>query len=457
VKFELADIADVVNGILGGGYRTSDASRLHITSAHTDSRRCGPGDLFVAIRAERDGHDFVDDARGGGAIAWLTEREDSRVGAIRVANTEVALSTLGAAARNRVGEPVIGVTGSSGKTSTKDLIAAILQLSGPAGFSEKSFNNEFGVPLTLINSPDDARSAVIEMGARGIGHIAALCRVARPTVGVVTNVGTAHLAMYDRPDGILRAKGELVAALPDTGTAVLNFDDASSSVHATMTTARVLTFSAPITGRPSAPEADITVDNVILDAELRASFALMTPWGNADIRLSARGRHQVANAAAAAAATLAGGMSLEHVVGGLATDVLSPWRMEFHRTATGLIVLNDAYNANDQSMLAALRSLAELPSARRIAVLGTMAELGDHAPTAHRSIVEAAHALGIDTVIAVGEPMYVGADELVSHAEAAFALLNSLQLGDGDAVLVKASRVAGLERLAAQLHQGTRP
>jgi UDP-N-acetylmuramoyl-tripeptide--D-alanyl-D-alanine ligase len=449
MRFTLAEVAEATNGRC-----SAESSGVVIQRAHTDSRQCGAGDLFVAVKAERDGHDFIDAAISAGVVGWLTEHPDDRPGAVRVHDTEAALTALGVAARTRVAEPVIGITGSSGKTSTKDLIAAILLNRGPTGFSEKSFNNELGVPLTLVNAPDDAWASVIEMGARGIGHIAALCAVARPTVGVVTNVGTAHLAMYDRPDGIVIAKGELVEALPSNGVAVLNFDDASRDAHAARTSARVLTFSAPTTGAPSSSRADVTVDRVVLDGELRPSFNLITPWGRTSVRVGARGRHQVANAAAAAAATLAGGSTLDDVVQGLSTEVLSPWRMEFVRLASGAVILNDAYNANDQSMAAALRSLVELPAARRIAVLGTMAELGAHAPVAHRSTIELARSLSIDVVIAIGEPLYVGADHLVDDRHAARRLLIDLGLSDGDAVLVKASRVAGLEQLVVELEGG---
>ncbi len=447
MNLNLSELAAMAHGRLTS---TSDGE-LAITSTHTDSRRVGPGDFFVPIIAERDGHDFIEDAIAAGAIAWLTARPDERPGAILVSDTSEALALLGGAARLRINEPVIGVTGSSGKTSTKDLVAAILAQRGPHGASEKSFNNELGVPLTLLNTPNGAVGAVIEMGARGLGHIATLCAIARPTVGIVTNVGTAHLAMYDQADGILLAKGELVQALPSYGTAVLNFDDPSRTIHERMTNASVLTFSAPTTGEDSAAEADVTVANVALDAELRPSFDLRSPWGVVPMRMNARGRHQVANAAAAATAMLACGWTADEVAAGLATDDLSHWRMEIHRTPSGAVVINDAYNANDQSMAAALRALAELPSERRIAVLGTMAELGDHAPAAHAATLELARELGIDVVVAVGEPLYQGASTHVEDREAAARFLRTLDLGPGDAVLIKASRVAGLEQLADQL------
>ncbi len=422
-----------------------------IESAYIDSRSCQQGSLFVAIIAERDGHNYIDAARQLGAVAWLTQHPDSRVGAIVVPDTRAALAAIGRLVRTKIDCPVIGITGSSGKTSTKDLLAAIVLDAGPSGYSEKSFNNELGVPLTLINSPDSPAAVVIEMGARGIGHIALLCEVAHPNVGVVTNVGTAHGAMYDRPDGILVAKGELVAALPANGVAVLNFDDPSAKVHGALTSARVLTFSAPIIDVPASPQADVTVRNVSIDPELRASFDLNTPWGSTHIRLRARGRHQAANAAAAAAAALASGFSLENVQVGLSTESLSPWRMEMKRADSGAVILNDAYNANDQSMAAALRSLKDIPAKRRIAVLGTMAELGGGSHNAHRAMVTLAADLGIDILVSVHEEMYEGAQHHVDDLVEAMDVLSQLSLGPGDAVLIKASRVAGLERLASDL------
>lgn len=413
-----------------------------------------PGELFVPIVAERDGHDFIDAARSSGASAWLTSRDDDRPGAIHVTDTAEALSALGIAARRRLPERVIGITGSTGKTSTKDLLAAVLRAQGPIAASEKSFNNELGVPLTLLDAPADAIAAVIEMGARGIGHIAALCAVARPTVGIVTNVGLAHLAMYDGPEGIVRAKGELVEALPQSGVAVLNADDASRPEMTKRTRARVVLFSAPLDGsRPSA-EAEVVAAQVTMDEQLRPHFLLHTPWGDAPVLVGARGRHQVANAVAAAAAALSTGSTLEHVVAGMATEDLSPWRMEMSTTATGALVVNDAYNANPSSMAAALRALAELPARRRIAVLGTMAELGAAAAVEHPRMVELARSLRIDQIITVAEPAY-GIATLVDVDDAA-AALDALGLGDGDAVLVKGSRMAGLERLAQRL-TGTTP
>ena len=420
-----------------------------VARVRTDSRQVSPGDLFVAVQAERDGHDFIDAARQSGAAAWLTMRADDRPGAILVRDTTVALAELGTFARTRIPDRVIGVTGSSGKTSTKDLIAAILRTEGPAAASEKSFNNELGVPLTLLDAPDGAVAAVVEMGARGIGHIAALCRIARPTVGIVTNVGLAHLAMYDAPEGIVTAKAELVQALPRSGVAVLNADDQSYRIHAAMADARVVRFGNAAVGSVDGAHTDVWASGVTLDGGLRPSFRLHSPWGEADVTLGARGRHQVSNALAAAAATLASGSSLDHVVAGLGTQLLSPWRMDIGAALSGATLINDSYNANPDSMAAALRSLADVRATRRIAVLGTMAELGDAAPAEHARLAGLARELGIDVIIAVAEPRY-GAST-VDGIASALDMLSALSVCEGDVILVKGSRVAGLEHLAAAL------
>lgn len=410
-----------------------------------DSREVRPGMLFVPLVATRDGHDFIGAARDAGAAGWFTSRTDGACavdGAIVVPDTAAALTALGRAARALLPDRVIGVTGSAGKTSTKDLAAAILRAHGPAAASAKSFNNELGVPLTLANAPEGAWAAVIEMGARGIGHIATLCSVARPTVGVVTNIGTAHLEMFGSARSIADAKGELLEALPVSGTAVLDLDGAMFEVLRAKTRAGLLSFSSS-----GSASADLRATEVTIDGTLRPSFRMETPWGSARVDVGARGAHQVANALAAAAASLVVGASIDEVVTGLATEELSSWRMELVEAPSGAVVLNDAYNANPASMAAALDALAALPGTRRIAVLGTMAELGPDREPLHREVISRARALGIDLVLAVDEPAY--GVESVGSIAAAVERLGAL--GRGDVVLVKGSRVAGLERLAALL------
>jgi UDP-N-acetylmuramoyl-tripeptide--D-alanyl-D-alanine ligase len=277
------------------------------------------------------------------------------------------------------------------------------------------------------------------MGSRGTGHITHLCGLARPTIGVVTNVGLAHTSRFGSIEAVARAKGELPAALPDGGTAVLNADDERVVAMKVSTSASLLTYGVGA--------GDVRATGVSLDGELRPSFRLLTPWGDVDVLIAARGAHQVANALAAAAAALTLDVGIDEVAAGLAEAELSPWRMEVSHTPAGAIVVNDAYNANPQSTEAALRALARVDARRRIAVLGPMLELGDVSVREHRRMGELARALGIDVIVSVAAPDYGGDD--VVDVEAARVRLG--ELGPGDAVLVKASRAAGLERLAHAL------
>jgi UDP-N-acetylmuramoyl-tripeptide--D-alanyl-D-alanine ligase len=276
------------------------------------------------------------------------------------------------------------------------------------------------------------------MGARGAGHIAWLCEIARPDAGIVTNVSAAHTELFGSLEAVAEAKGELVAALPASGTAVLNAEDARVRSMARRTDAQVLTFGVV--------DGDVRATNPVVDDELRVSFRLVSPWGGIDVRLGARGVHQAVNAAAAAAAALVLDVSLEQVAAGLESASLSPWRMEVSRTPAGVLVINDAYNANPASTEAALRALAAVPAGRRVAVLGPMLELGELSDGEHRRIAALAVSLGID-LKTVGAPAY-GVENMDSIDDARSVLEG---LGDGDAVLIKASRAAGLEVLAARL------
>jgi UDP-N-acetylmuramoyl-tripeptide--D-alanyl-D-alanine ligase len=331
-----------------------------------------------------------------------------------------------------------------GKTSCKDLAAAALGTHYETHASLRSFNNEYGVPLTLINAPDGTEAAVIEMGARGLGHIDELCEIATPTVGVVTTVELVHTELFGDLAQVALAKGELIGHLPGTGTAVLNAANEHVRAMAARARGAVLFFGTP--------DADLRAEDLVLDHDLRPSFRLVTPWGTAELQLAVRGEHQVMNALAAAGAALACDVPFAAVAEGLATAELSPWRMDLQTAPNGARILNDAYNAGPASMEAALRSLVHLEATRRIAVLGPMAELGDHGAFAHREIAALAEELGV-TVVAVGAPDYKGpAVTSVADIDAAHAVLAELgPLTAGDAVLVKGSRVAGLEHLAASL------
>ena len=409
-----------------------------VDGACIDSRLIRPGQLFVALRGARDGHDFVDTALAGGAAACLVERRPPSGTCIVVRDTFAALTDLATAARERLPAQVVGITGSVGKTSTKDLLAAALARSWRVSASPKSFNNELGVPLTLLETPEDTEVVVVEMGARGKGHVAALCAVARPLVGVVTTVGVSHAEFFGTVEDIARAKGELVAALPEEGTAVLNAEVPLVAAMAERTVARVLTFGL-VSG-------DVRAEGVTLDEDLRPRFRLRSPWGDAAVSLAVRGHHQIPNALAAAAAALSCETPIEDVASGLGDAHLSPWRMQLERSPSGALVLNDTYNANPLSMEAALRGLAALPAERRTALLGVMAELGDVGPAEHARMGSLATELGI-RVIAVAAPGYGG--EPAADARDALARLGPI--GTGDAVLVKGSRAAGLESVAGTL------
>ncbi|WOC12017.1 UDP-N-acetylmuramoyl-tripeptide--D-alanyl-D-alanine ligase [Gordonia sp. MP11Mi] len=417
---------------------------IEVSSASIDSRSIGAGQLFVPIVAARDGHDFIAKAVDAGAPVYLTDRApDPSIAAtaVHVADTALALADIGRAVRAGLPQRVVGVTGSVGKTSTKDLLAGVLATTYVTAASEKSFNNELGLPLTLLGAPDDTEAVVLEMGARGVGHIALLCDIASPTVGVITRVEAAHLEMFGTLADVAQAKGELVESLPTDGIAVLNADAPIVRGMTPRTQARVLTYGV-------ADDADVRATDIVLDDQLRASFTLHSPWGSTVIDLQARGEHQVPNALAAAAAGCGLGVPIDALAAGLSDAALSGLRMEMNTTRSGAVVINDAYNANPTSMAAGLSSLARLAARRRFAVVGTMAELGADGPAAHRDIARQAADLGI-TVIAVDAIDYGDAAVHVADVDAAVAALGDLT--EGDAVLVKGSRVAALERVAVAL------
>lgn len=448
MQWSTAQILEATKGTL----RNPAAGATALDGVTIDSRGNCAGMLFVPIRAERDGHRFIAAAVAAGAVAYLAESGSAGIDgtsclgavAIDVHDTGEALAALGRAARARLGGPVVGITGSVGKTSTKDLAAAALGTTLRVTASERSFNNELGVPLTLTNAMDNTEVAVIEMGARGPGHVRDLCALAQPTIGVITVVARAHTETFGSVEAVAAAKGELIEALPPAGTAILNGDDPLVAAMSARSLASVLMYSAE--GRHG---ADVIARNVVVDEQLRASFNLGSPWGSIPVILEARGIHQVGNALAAAAVALSCGVPLDATAAGLAAATLSPWRMEMSRSRSGAVILNDAYNANPASMVAALHSLAGLAATRRVAALGKMAELGDAEGYEHRRIAGVAAALGIE-VVPVMTDLY-GARGAGSMAEAVARIGLT---GPDTAVLVKGSRMAALERLATLLVNG---
>jgi UDP-N-acetylmuramoyl-tripeptide--D-alanyl-D-alanine ligase len=450
----LKEIAEVT----GGRLVEADPDAV-VHGVQVDSRKVEAGELFVALPGSRtDGSLFATAAAEAGAVATLAQEGTAFAGPrVEVADPLAALAALGTAVRDRSAATVVGITGSNGKTTTKDLLAAVLATRLRVVANQASFNNEVGLPLTLARIDPDTQAVVVEMGARGPGHIAALARLARPGVGVVLNVGESHLGMFGSREAIAKAKGELVEALPAEGTAVLNADDPQVVAMAERTVARVVTF-----GR--GPSADVRAERVELDADGRARFLLHTPAGTAPATLPAPGEHLVGCALAAAAAASVLGLGPADVAAGLAEASLSPGRMQVRRRPDGLTVVNDAYNANPSSMAAALKTLAALgrDGGRTVAVLGEMAELGPTAAVEHDRIGRLATRLGIDRLIGVGESgrvmvnaarmegMWPEEAEAVVDPDAALALLTPV-LGPADVVLVKASRVVALDRVADAL------
>jgi UDP-N-acetylmuramoyl-tripeptide--D-alanyl-D-alanine ligase len=489
IPLSLAQIAQVTGGQLAGPPQALVTGEVVI-----DSRRVGQGGLFAAVLGERsDGHDFAADAVAAGAVAVLATRPVP-VPSILVPDIPAALAALARFVVDSLPAlRIAGITGSSGKTSTKDLAAQLAERLGPTVAPAGSYNNEFGHPLTVLRADAATANLVLELSARGPGHIAYLCGIAPPRYGAVLNVGHAHEGKFGGLDQVARAKGELVEALPADGVAILNADDPRVLAMASRTTARIVTFGIHTdhttrqsrqpqpqpqlhqlqshqphqlqTSHTSCPT--ILATDVRLDDLGRPSFTLLTPGGSAPVALRLHGAHNVPNALAAAALATELGLGLADIADGLSAAVArSRWRMEVQHRGDGVTVINDAYNANPESVRAALEALSHLARrGRAFAVLGEMAELGDASPTRHAEAGEfAARALGpaLAGLIAVGPeaaPLLDGARQVrswrgealaVPDGAAALAVLAD-RLKPGDVVLVKASRAASLEGVAALL------
>ncbi|GAA2271855.1 UDP-N-acetylmuramoyl-tripeptide--D-alanyl-D-alanine ligase [Streptomyces atrovirens] len=456
IPLSLEAVAAAVSGRLCD---VPDASVLVTAPAVVDSRTVQPGGLFAALPGEHtDGHAFAADAVKAGAVAVLATRPVG-VPAVLVEDVLNALATLARTVLAAVPEAmVIGLTGSAGKTSTKELLAQVLPELGPTIATVKSFNGEIGMPLAVTHLDEGVRYLVLEMGARGIGHITHLTRIAPPSVGLVLNVGTAHIGAFGGRDQIAQAKGELVEALPADGLAVLNADDPLVAAMASRTSAQVLTFGAD-------NDAGVRALDVAVDAG-RASFTLAAADTKARVELSLHGAHQVSNALAAAAVAIGLGAGVETTAAALSRAVLvASGRMEVTDRPDGVRIINDAFNANPDSMKAAFTALQSMADGRRtIAVLGEMKELGADGGEEHRQIGRLAAAVGIHMLIAVG------GDDAQTMADAAqqdnpqlkvmrapdrdhaLTLAGEL-IQPGDIVLVKGSHSVGLEHTAERLAQ----
>ncbi|MDX3093676.1 UDP-N-acetylmuramoyl-tripeptide--D-alanyl-D-alanine ligase [Streptomyces sp. ME01-24h] len=462
-------LAEVAHAVGGSTHDISDLTVPVTGSVEIDSRKVTPGGLFVAFRGDRvDGHDYAEQAVAAGAVAVLAARPVG-VPAIVVDDVQTALGALAAHVIERLGATLVALTGSAGKTSTKDLTAQALRRLAPTVWTPGSLNNEIGLPLTALRADESTRHLVLEMGARGIGHIRYLTGLTPPRIGVVLNVGSAHIGEFGGREQIAQAKGELVEALPDAadgGVAVLNADDPLVRAMSSRTKARVVLFG-------ESAEADVRAENVRLNDRGQAVFMLTTPTGCSEVTLRLYGEHHVSNALAAAAVARELGMPVDEIATALSeAGTLSRWRMEVVERPDGVTVVNDAYNANPESMRAALRALAAMGRAaqarggRTWAVLGEMAELGGEALAEHDAVGRLAVRLNVSKLVAVGgqaaawvqmgaynEGSWGEESVHVSDAEAAIDLLRS-ELRPGDVVLVKASRAVGLERVALALLDG---
>lgn len=460
IPLALSEVAAAVGGTLVD----ADPNARVTGAVEFDSRKVGPGGLFVAFPGEKvDGHDFAAAAVAAGAVAVLGTRPVSgeagagpvsggagAVPMVRCADALDALARLARAVADRLPKlTIVGLTGSSGKTTTKDLIGQVLSRLGPTVAPAGTFNNELGHPYTVLRADESTRFLVLEMGARGPGHVRYLCEVAPPQIGVVLNVGVAHIGEFGSVEQTAQAKGELVEALPPDGTAVLNVDDPLVAAMAGRTAARLVPVG-------ESAEAAVRAERVVLDERGCASYTLVTPAGTAQVRLAVSGRHQVGNTLATAAVALEAGMGLPELAEALGElRLVSTRRMDVFDRADGVTVIDDSYNANPASVEAALNALAALAGRRRsrrtVAVLGYMAELGAFERQGHEQVGELAARLGVDRLVVVGDaaaPIHHGAAAVatwggesvqVADQEAAVALLRA-ELRPGDVVLVKGSR-----------------
>jgi len=444
IAMRLDEVAAATGGRLAG----ADPAAVVTGPVEYDSRKPTPGGLFVAFAGEKvDGHDFAAAAVAGGAVAVLGTRPVEGVPMVLVDDALTALAGLARAALSRLPDLcVIGLTGSSGKTTTKDMVAQLAARLGPTVAPAGSLNNELGFPHTVLKADEQTRYLVLEMGARGAGHISYLAGIATPRVGVVLNVGTSHIGEFGSVDNIAAAKGELAEAVPVDGVAILNADDERVRKMAVRTRGRVVLVG-------EAPDADVRADDVTVDSRGLASYTLRVARGSVPVRLRVPGRHQVGNSLAAAAVARELGMPLRELGEALGELTLrSVRRMDVFDRSDGVTVIDDSYNANPASMSAALRALATMGDGRRtVAVLGYMAELGEFERSGHEEVGRLAAELGVDRVVVVGaaagpihdgaaaHPGWEGRSVVVDDQAAAIEALRA-DLRPGDVVLVKGSR-----------------
>ncbi len=456
---------DEIAQATGGRVHPAHAASIQVeTAVVTDSREAISGSLYVARRGEHaDGHDYVANAAAAGAVAALTDREVSELPCVVVDDVGDAFAAVGRAVLDRCvaadGLKVVGITGSSGKTSTKDLMAQVVGRLGRTLAPHASYNSEVGVPLTVCRLQRETEFLVAEMGASGVGHIEYLTNIAPPDVAVVLNIGSAHLGEFGSREAIADTKAALVRALRPGGLAVLNADDPMVSKMAYDSAAPVV-----LVGRGT--QAQVRADDVVLNPRGQASFAMTLPGHDpVHVSLALHGEHHVGNALAVAAVAHFWGMAPEQIADALGDAVAqSRWRMEVSERPDGITIVNDAYNANPESMRAALRALRAMRGGgRAIAVVGEMRELGADSAAEHERVGEFAAELGIDDLIAIGAGAAPAARAFktaqpnrgrqIDEVEQARAVLESL-LVHGDVVLLKSSRDSGLRHLGDALATG---
>ena len=447
----LAEVAEVCEGQL-----KDERGVTEIGGVSTDTRRLAPGDLFFALEGPRhDGHDYLTEAQQAGAVAAVVSDAGAvpeGFAAVVVEDTEKALGRVGSAHRSRMPAEVAAITGSTGKTTTKDMLAGIMTGVGPTVAGEGTQNNEIGVPLTLLELRPEHRFCVVELAMRGPGEIDYLAEIARPEVGVITNIGQSHVGRLGSREAIAQAKAELLEHLPADGAAVLNADDFFFSVFGAMVPCPVLSFG-------TAADVDFRAAAIDDGSLAGVRFELVTPLGTAQVEMNVPGRHNMLNALAAAAAAARLGADLTRIVDGLEDYRGSSMRMQRVRGRNGSAIINDAYNASPDSVEAALEVLRTAPCDRRIFVFGDMLEMGPEAEAAHIEVGSKAAEAGVSWLIAVGPLAKLSAaraEELglrVSRMDEADEVGDLLadELAAGDLVLVKGSRGVALERVVEAL------
>jgi UDP-N-acetylmuramoyl-tripeptide--D-alanyl-D-alanine ligase len=445
MKRTLADFAKACGGKLHGVDREYNA-------VSSDTRTLAGGDFFVALRGPRyNANEFVLQASSAGAAGALVDTlQPVAIPQIVVPDTQVALEKAGHAWRTQFSIPVVGVAGSNGKTTAKEMTAAILGAAGECLATRGNLNNHIGVPLTLFRIDSRHRFAVVEMGANAAGEVAHLVEIGRPTVGLITNAGAEHLEGFGSIEGVARAEGEMVAGLKPDATAVINADDQFADLWRASTPARVVTFGVQKAADFTATELKTSVGP---DGFL-TRFNLVSPLGQVAIELRMGGRHNVANALAAAAAATAAGAKLEHVAQGLGAVRAVAGRLQFKMTATGAWLIDDSYNANPSSMEAGIEVLAGLDG-RKWLVMGDMAELGDFAESSHSQIGVFARQHGIERLFAVGQLAALSVESFGRGGQwfsESTALADALKGAPADVrMLIKGSRVNRLERVVDAL------